>query len=48
VQRDAKGRWYCSVTVGAVGKGGWSGTVYFDKDGKCMAVARNPLVENVP
>jgi hypothetical protein len=47
-ERDPKGRWQCSVTVGAVGKGGWRGTVYFDKDGKCTAVARTPLVENVP
>jgi hypothetical protein len=47
-ERDPKGRWQCSVTVGAVGKGGWRGTAYFDKDGKCTAVARTLLVANVP
>jgi hypothetical protein len=47
-QQDAKGRWYGLVTIGAAGSGGWSGTVYFDKEGRCTAVARNPLVLNVP
>jgi hypothetical protein len=47
-EKDAKGRWYGRVTIGAAGRGGWSGTVYFDQGGRCMAVARNPLVLNVP
>jgi hypothetical protein len=44
VHKDARGRWQATVTVGAAGKGGWTGTVYFDRDGKCTAVAREPLV----
>jgi hypothetical protein len=47
-QKDAQGRWFGRVTIGAAGEGGWSGTVYFDKEGSCLAVARNPLVLNVP
>jgi hypothetical protein len=47
-QKDPKGRWYGSVTIGAAGRGGWSGAVHFDKEGRCTAVARNPLVVNVP
>jgi hypothetical protein len=47
-QKDPKGRWYGSVTIGAAGRGGWSGAVHFDQEGRCTAVARNPLVVNVP
>jgi hypothetical protein len=38
----------CSVTVGQAGKGGWRGGVFFDKDGKCMAVTRGLLVVELP
>jgi hypothetical protein len=48
VHKDPKGRWQAGVVVGAAGKGGWTGTVHFDRDGKCTAVARAPLVVNVP
>jgi hypothetical protein len=37
-----------SVAVGEAGKGGWRGEVFFDKDGKCIAVAREPLVVKLP
>ena len=47
-QKDVQGRWFGRVTIGAAGEGGWSGTVYFDKEGSCRAVARHPLVLNVP
>jgi hypothetical protein len=39
---------YCSVTVGQAGTGGWRGGVFFDKDGKCIGVAREPLVVQRP
>jgi hypothetical protein len=51
VGKDTTGRhvqWYCSVTEGRAGEGGWRGEVFFDKDGKCIAVAREPLVQNLP
>jgi hypothetical protein len=47
-EKDAEGRWYGSVTIGAAGSGGWRGTVSFDKDGRCTAVDRDPLVVDVP
>ena len=47
-QKDPQGRWSGSVTIGAAGSGGWSGTVHFDQEGRCTAVVRNPLVLNVP
>jgi hypothetical protein len=47
-QKDAKGRWCGSVTIGAAGRGGWSGTVNFDNDGRCITLARTPLVLDLP
>jgi hypothetical protein len=52
VDKDLSGRLvrppHCSVAVGEAGKGGWRGEVFFDKDGKCIAVVREPLVVELP
>jgi hypothetical protein len=52
VDKDQLGRFvrppHCSVAVGEAGKGGWRGDVFFDKDGKCIVMAREPLVGELP